>query len=479
MATAEPKPPSYSEIIASLLRPLQGPIALDNLVEQTLQLHPSQARNPRQAVLQHIREAQGEYLVRPDPKTILPLHLAFQGVRFRLQLDREIATTGLLEIENNFHSYLPRNFPLQRLSFVDKLGYPIPFDMKSVTHEVDTYFGKSHYTQQHIKIGQWFRAQKMYAKDHLLVTILDWENGVFQLEREPASSRNQTLLRQRNQELANILWNLLEAASDEVLYARIAVPTAYALLLDKNGYPPDHWQVVIEEDERMESDGVDIRYSDGPLSMFEVMIRRESGERISVPPEKFSREQGQKIYRLKAELVYNPKIWRKIEIQGKQTLGDLDEALRSAFNHDPYDHLGGFWKLIPRGTEKSRRYREVDLGEIYPFHQGGEAAKTGIAAVSLGVGEKIKYVYDFGDWVEHILTLESIEGSQQGIKYPREVERNQPQYEYCVECQKKGKETIAEWMCLSCSNTEGKEILLCKRCVRRHEDDHYVDEIIY
>jgi hypothetical protein len=80
------------------------------------------------------------------------------------------------------------------------------------------------------------------------------------------------------------------------------IKNTYALMPDKNGYPPDHWQVVIKEDRRMESDGLNIRYSDGPLSMLEVMIRRESGETISAPPQKLSREQGQKIYRLKAEL---------------------------------------------------------------------------------------------------------------------------------------------------------------------------------
>jgi len=88
-------------------------------------------------------------------------------------------------------------------------------------------------------------------------------------------------------------------------------------------------------------------------------------------------------------------------------------------------------------------------------------------------------VYDFGDWIEHILTVESIEETQTGVIYPRETERNQPQYVYCVECQKKGKESIAEWICLSCSNTEGKEVLLCKRCLHKHEDNHYLDEIIY
>lgn len=479
MAGSEPKPLSFYEVIEDLLRSLQGPILLDILVDQILQIHPTQAKNPRQAVLQHIREAQGDLLVRPDPKTILPMHLALQGVRFRLRLDRESVNSGLLEIEHNLRSYLPRNFPLQQLSFVDQQGRSIPFELKRLTRKVETFFGVSDDIQYHVNIGQWFRTQKMYAKDHLLFTILDWENGVFQLERERASILNQSLLRERNRQLADILWNLLEAASDEIIYAHIAVPSAYALLPEKDGYPPDHWLVVIEEDGRMESDGMDIRYRDGRLSILEVMIRREIGERISAAPKKYSREQGEKIYRLKAELAYNPKIWRTIEIRGKQTLADLDEALRRAFNHDPYDHLGGFWKLVPRGSEKKKRYREVDLGDVYPLGQGGEAAKTRIAGVGFGVGDKIKYVYDFGDWIEHILTVEAIGEAQQSVVYPREFERNKPRYEYCVECRKKGVEAVALWICLSCSNTEEKDILLCKRCARKHDDDHYTDEILY
>jgi hypothetical protein len=135
MSRSEPKPPSYSEIIAGLLRPLQGSISLDILVDQILQLHPSQARNPRQAVRQYIRETQGEYLVWLDPKTILPIGLAFQGVRFCIRLDRDIVSTGLLEIENNLRSYLPRNFPFKNLRIVDKLGHPIPFEIIDLLHK--------------------------------------------------------------------------------------------------------------------------------------------------------------------------------------------------------------------------------------------------------------------------------------------------------------------------------------------------------
>ena len=164
MSVSETKPPSYSEIIASLLHPLREPISLNILVDQILQLHPTKARKPRQAILQHIRDAQGELLVRTDPNTILPIAQAFQGVRFRIRLDREIVSTGLLEIESVFRSYLPRNFPLQRLEFVDQLGQSIPFETKSVTHRVESHFGTSNYIQQYIEIGQWLRAKKNVRK---------------------------------------------------------------------------------------------------------------------------------------------------------------------------------------------------------------------------------------------------------------------------------------------------------------------------
>ncbi len=84
-----------------------------------------------------------------------------------------------------------------------------------------------------------------------------------------------------------------------------------------------------------------IVYGDEPQTMFERMIgsNRNPKKPAAAPA---SSEQCQMVYRFKAHLVRRPKIWREIEIQGKQTLADLDLALRGAFNHDEYDHLGGF-----------------------------------------------------------------------------------------------------------------------------------------
>jgi len=35
--------------------------------------------------------------------------------------------------------------------------------------------------------------------------------------------------------------------------------------------------------------------------------------------------------------------------------------------------------------------------------------------------DQLKYVFDFGDWIEHTLTLVAIHPAEQGVEYPREV----------------------------------------------------------
>jgi hypothetical protein len=60
-----------------------------------------------------------------------------------------------------------------------------------------------------------------------------------------------------------------------------------------------------------------------------------------------------------------------------------------------------------------------------------------IARLELSVGDQLKYVYDFDDRIGHRLTPEAIEAPQSNVKYLHEVARNQPEYVYCVVCQKK------------------------------------------
>ena len=488
MSSSKETIPTYEEVLADLMRYTTGSVSTKELAGKLLAARPSQARNPLQAMRQHLRQANGRQLVFLDSDLILPLRLAFQGVRFRLPLDRETVNKGLLNIGDSLPSYLPLHFPLEQLRFVDSAGKPIPFQLKRVYRQVNTPFGRQDISTLYANLGAWFRAQKVYAKDHLLITILDWEQGVQRLEREPFGQIDHDLLAQRNRLLANLFYDLLESAVDEDIYVHVAVPTVYARLPDKSGYPPDHWAVVLEEDGRMTSDGWRIHYSDSGFSPLERLAREIAGEPLHAPSQQVPKEQGKQVYRFKAALAYRPNLWREIEVQGKHSLADLDLALREAFNHDFFDHLGGFWKLIPRGAQakpgatkrraaRQARYREVELGDVEPMG-GGEGASIKIAGLGLAVGDRLKYVYDFGDWIEHHLILETIETPQVSVKYPREVARNQSEYVYCVECQKKGRHKVAKWICLECTTGPDQEIVLCEKCAEKHEE-HYLEEILY
>jgi hypothetical protein len=149
-----------------------------------------------------------------------------------------------------------------------------------------------------------------------------------------------------------------------------------------------------------------------------------------------------------------------------------------AFDHD-WDHMGGFWKLVPRGGGSKRTsYREVDIGSVDPF-DGGDGADNPIAGLGLSVGDRLKYVYDFGDWIEHEITLEAIENPQPDHEYPRISAQNKPRYRYCENCKKIERKTIATWICISCSNKKQVDVLVCVDCLNKNHEEHFADEIIY
>jgi hypothetical protein len=123
---------------------------------------------------------------------------------------------------------------------------------------------------------------------------------------------------------------------------------------------------------------------------------------------------GQQVFRFKVRRGRRGRI-KHIELLGNQTLGEFDAILRSAFNLDPFDHLSGFWITEGRGLP------DLELGTIEPFG-GGDAADILIGFLDLEVGDTLKYVYDFGDWIEYTITLEAITDREEGVEYPRVIE---------------------------------------------------------
>lgn len=339
------------------------------------------------------------------------------------------------------------------------------------------------YTEENtwVVLKEWFRQQKMYHKDHLLVTVEDWELGVFRLEREAFGKQHPEQIIERDELVANMLYHMLESARHEYVFLFDAIPTLYARLPDKDGCPPNHWRSILQQDKRMKTDGYDIRYAESLTAwddLIGTMSQKETRPK-SKPKMKLAKVAHKEIYRFRAAFKNQASIWRDIEIQGEQTLGDLDGELRGSFNHDTYDHLSGFWKLVARGSGKQKRYREVDIGTINPFEDSEEAGVT-IASLGLQDKDRLKYVYDFGDWIEHTLTLDAVSNPQPGVRYPREVARNIPSYKYCVNCKEQGKQVVATWICITCSEEQGQEVVLCEGCMglEQHEE-HYSEELVY
>jgi hypothetical protein len=472
------KPPNYAEIIHEILSSVNGAVSTEDLAVQILQKRPSNAKNPHQAAIAKIREENGMKLIYLDPTHVLPLRLAYLGARYRIRLTREIVNHAALSLEECFYHYLPPSFNQENIRLIDANGNPIPMQFIKTPHTITFSSEKKvEYKKPVIVLQDWFLSQKIHFKDHILVTIEDWEQGIFRLELEKFVNHQPDILAERNQLFANLIFDMLETAQSEDIYDHVAVPTVYAKMPDKQGYPADHWVLIVSNDPRMAADGWRIHYADSGFSPLERIFSKTAGQSLLPPPEPYSKEDGRLVYRLRAQLVHKPSIWREVEVQGKQTLENLDEILRTAFQHDPSDHLSGFWKRVVRKGSQSKRYREVDIGTVNPFEYG-EGSDTRIAALKLQVGDQLKYVYDFGDWIDHTLELQSINKPEKDVRYPREVGRNKPKYDYCEECEQAGKQTVATWICYSCSNEEQRDILLCEDCIANHED-HYLVEVLY
>jgi len=132
-------------------------------------------------------------------------------------------------------------------------------------------------------------------------------------------------------------------------------------------------------------------------------------------------------------------------------------------------------RAIP--APRSSRCKFVQ-GEINSF-EGGGGAKRRIDGLGLSEGDKMEYVYDFGDDIQHIVTLERIVELDETGDYPRVVSQNKLRYMYCEVCERWGKKVIAPWICIDCSNEEGRDVLLCDECVTKGHDDHYAEDMLY
>lgn len=496
-----PKPtgPTLSTVIAQVAAQLTEPIPFDEFAQRVLVIKPSTAKDPKAGIRTelsyHLLEHDLLYLDNRK-QVIAPIKAVIRGVRFRHVISAAEAERGLLLLDNNLTAFFPGRGldPTKTIltcTLVDEVGQSLPIQLGSITEERRSVFDRQSYTVQltGLQLTEWFLQHEVREGDSVLITIEAWNPPRWRLTYEPVAQRHDAAIGERNEELMETLFAMLEAAHDERVHQREAIITAHARLSDPTGYPGDPWLDALEEDGRMRADGWQIGYADGRENMFDILMRGDADEEENPPA--LSPAEAQQVYRFKAEFTHRKSIWRRIDILGEQTLADLNRCLVGAFQHE-WDHMGGFWRRIRRGA--SKRFREVELGTVSPFSGDGENEDLQIAAIGLQPGDEIKYVFDFGDWHEHLLTLEEILPSPPPVEveetakkrrkkeeplYPRVIEQNKPRYKHCEECKKNGKETVAEWVCVECSNAEQREMVYCDKCAGKFHEDHYTVEVVY
>ena len=468
------KQPTLREIIEQVLDDLDGPITVKELADRVFAIRPTKAKTAMSSLRERLHyDEQGKNLVYLDKHTILPARIAMKGVRFRVPIDRHVEMER--EVPVLFFEYFIDRFEKkENIHFMDGAGNPIPFQVRQVKDIWEpASFLRRDFTDA-FDFSAWLSRIQPKRGDSLLATVLDWKKREFLLEYEPKHTRHIGEIQQFNKEFTELLFNILEESRDGDVFLHMVIPDVFARLTDPRGYPGDNWHELVEKDERMASDGIALRYPENISPLGHLMLPED--DILPWIKDSYDKKQAQNVYRFKVSLGFDSPVWRVIEIRAGQTFADLDRAIRQAFGHDVYDHMGGFWKLIPRGKSQ-KKYREVEIGDINPLGEG-TASDLHIGGVDLKPGDRIKYVYDFGDWIEHEVTLEETATTQSRKRYPAVVARNKPNYQYCVICQSKGKETVATSVCLKCS-TQKRIIFLCDDCASKKHMDHFVEDIIY
>jgi hypothetical protein len=201
--------PTYDQVIEKILREASAPMPVWELAQKISAERPSTSKDPVKAAEKKIKEAVGRQLVYLDSSTIVPLQIAWQGARFRMDLSREEVNKGFFDVSIALSFYLPNEFDLTNLRLVDVDGQAIKFKVNAVHKKVKGLFGTSEQTFYYCHIPEWLRAHEFAPKDHLLFSILDRENGILKLEHEPHKQLNAKLLESRNRLLADILYDSL------------------------------------------------------------------------------------------------------------------------------------------------------------------------------------------------------------------------------------------------------------------------------
>jgi len=169
-----------------------------------------------------------------------------------------------------------------------------------------------------------------------------------------------------------------------------------------------------------------------PQGVPEVFLKAfEHGKEPSIDKGSSQNQRGNmsRIYTFKVSLKDAPRIWRKIEVRGDQTLHQLHKAIFNAFERFE-EHLYAFF-LSNKPWDSSTEYGLPDSES-----EAKNAKRAKIDSLGLRAKKSFLYLFDFGDEWWHSIELLGVKEEECMGKYPRIVESEgeaPPQYPPCDE----------------------------------------------
>ncbi len=471
--------PIFADVVEKLASELEGPIEVNAFMERLQREFKSKGTSLRNRFSQHIRYEASNLLIRINRKQLMPTRLAMQGASYRIRLTSWEIQQGVVGSELLLGGYLPLQ-TRKTVSWFNEQGESLKVKNSRLNYTTQRGNEEADLSIQALSMKPWMDEEGFVPGDSLVVTVIDWDKLHFQVRREQAGEWSETDIQEVNEAFANALFQQLKSSRTGDVPIHLGLPVAYATFDKEHPCPPDCWPLVLYQDGRMEPAGSGSRIeprSDDDFGFFLLLEHWMDAKIVQEPSEEedidYEAEDSlQTTYRLRVAYRNRTSIWRELEIQGCHTFADLDRILRQTFQHDAWDHLSGFWKREPWASGRQKSYRESRIGNIHPFG-GGEAADILFAQVDLQEEDQLKYVYDFGDWTEHIITVKEVWSSDEILEEPRVVAQNKTRKRYCPECKRRGEKVEASLVCITCSENDGKVRYLCDACGQEHLDDRH------
>ena len=118
-----------------------------------------------------------------------------------------------------------------------------------------------------------------------------------------------------------------------------------------------------------------------------------------------------------------PRIWRRIQVMETSTFWDLSVAIQDVMGWGGH-HLHEFHVMNPR----TGVMEEIGIPDDEFPGRVRKGWTTRISRYFTIENKKAMYIYDFGDYWEHIVTLEKVLPADPGTQYPRCIagKRNSP-----------------------------------------------------